>query len=85
MSKCSKCQPQEKIEKVEKCDNCGNPILPKKGWHWQIKPVIDDKTFIDDKTYWTGCMHEACPGCRSGTCNGVHVMSCPCPKCSPRW
>ena len=28
------------------------------------------------------CMHDKCTGCKMGTCNGVHMMSCPCKKCS---
>ena len=30
------------------------------------------------------CLHDNCPGCKNGTCDGVHMISCPCPKCSPR-
>ena len=34
----------------------------------------------------SSCMHDNCPGCRAGICNsGVHMMSCPCPKCNPRF
>jgi len=27
------------------------------------------------------CLHDSCPGCKDGTCNGVHMISCNCPKC----
>lgn len=30
------------------------------------------------------CLHDSCPDCKNGTCSGVHMISCPCPKCSPR-
>lgn len=30
------------------------------------------------------CLHKTCIGCKSGTCNGVHMISCPCSNCSPR-
>ena len=29
------------------------------------------------------CLHDNCPGCKSGTCNGMHMLACNCPKCSP--
>lgn len=39
--------------------------------------------------HWQPCMHENCPECvgtgvkRDGSpC--IHMISCPCPKCSPR-
>jgi len=29
------------------------------------------------------CMHLNCPGCKNGTCSGIHMISCPCGSCSP--
>lgn len=38
---------------------------------------------------WSPCLHEQCPSCHGtgigidgGPC--VHMISCPCPKCTPR-
>ena len=40
------------------------------------------------ESYWRPCLHDSCPECvgtgikRDGsTC--VHMISCPCPKCTP--
>lgn len=39
---------------------------------------------------WQPCMHDGCPECHGtgvrrdgGSC--IHSLSCPCPKCSPRF
>lgn len=29
------------------------------------------------------CLHKNCPGCKSGTCSGIHMISCPCKNCTP--
>lgn len=61
------------------CPNCGHDLRGK------TTPNLP----FDMGNYrnaWTGddyCMHENCPGCKAGTCNGIHMMSCPCKKCSP--
>ena len=28
------------------------------------------------------CMHTNCQGCKNGTCSGIHMISCPCEKCT---
>lgn len=39
---------------------------------------------------WQPCLHDGCPDCcgtgikRDGT-GCIHMISCPCPKCSPRF
>lgn len=38
---------------------------------------------------WSQCMHDNCPSCcgtgvRHDGSACVHMLSCPCPKCSPR-
>lgn len=44
---------------------------------------------IDDN-YYGACLHDRCSSCHgTGTRNDglgmcVHMISCPCPKCSPR-
>lgn len=39
---------------------------------------------------WRPCMHDACPEClgtgikiNGSTC--IHMISCPCPKCTPQF
>lgn len=39
---------------------------------------------------WSPCMHDSCPECvgtgvraNGGAC--VHMISCPCPRCTPRF
>ena len=82
--KCSQCEIKkikEELERVEKCEDCNEPIVNDKYVpHWHPQP-------INNKTYSTsiGCLHDMCPGCKSGTCNGVHMLSCSRTKCSPRW
>ena len=56
--------------KIEKCEKCNEEIQP---------------TNYKFPIQLQGCLHDNCPGCRAGTCNGVHMISCPCPKCSPQW
>lgn len=43
---------------------------------------------LNDNQSWHPCMHDACPECvgtgikkDGGSC--IHMISCPCPKCSP--
>lgn len=45
-----------------------------------VVDAIDISPTINDSE----CMHDNCPDCKNGTCSGVHMISCPCPKCSPR-
>jgi len=64
------------------CDVCrkvpDNPISP-------YNPTGESpQKYNWDYTKSNGCLHENCAGCKAGTCNGVHMISCPCPKCSPR-
>lgn len=43
---------------------------------------------LQDADGWHPCMHDQCPTChgtgigRHGAC--IHMMSCPCPKCTTR-
>lgn len=68
MAKCKKC-----LEKIEKCEDCGYPFLPDNTYVFKPNDIRDNN-----------CLHDNCSGCRSGTCSGVHMIACPCPKCSPR-
>lgn len=42
---------------------------------------------IEEQRNWRPCLHDGCQTCHGtgvgqfGTC--VHMLSCPCPKCSP--
>lgn len=38
---------------------------------------------IQNQEEWSDCLHENCPGCKAGTCSGIHMISCPCRKCTP--
>jgi hypothetical protein len=45
---------------------------------------------IMGKNDWQPCMHDGCPEClgtgiRKNGSMCVHMLSCPCPKCSPRF
>jgi hypothetical protein len=77
MSKCNKCKKEkEELEKIEKCEDCGEPIYPEKiPWQFEKNDIRENMK---------ECMHDNCPGCKNGTCSGVHMISCPCPKCSPQ-
>ncbi len=74
--KCNKCKIKEQLEKAEKCEDCGEAVIKE-------YPVVWPK-WATDTMENQGCMHRNCPGCKAGTCSGVHMMSCPCPSCSPR-
>ncbi len=44
---------------------------------------------IRNPPYWRPCMHDSCTQCHGtgikldgSTC--IHMISCPCPKCTPR-
>lgn len=50
------------------CPNCSGNLYPK-----------DNMGKIEQP-----CLHDSCAGCQTGTCSGMHMISCPCPKCSPR-
>lgn len=55
----------------EGCEKCGGfPGVP-------CEPPKANKKFFNL------CLHDNCIGCKNGTCNGLHMISCPCPKCSP--
>ena len=57
------------------CPCRGNTTTPGwGGWTYGEKPVVDD----------IPCVHKNCSGCKAGTCNGVHMISCPCRSCTPR-
>lgn len=43
-------------------------------------PSVEVVPYKYDEDY---CMHKNCPGCKAGTCSGVHMLSCPCRNCSP--
>lgn len=47
---------------------------------WQPEKLSD---FIKPKQEEQPCLHDACQGCKDGSCSGVHMISCPCKKCSP--
>jgi len=69
--KCIKC----KLKNV--CEDCGDEIP---------QPVFNPdflKKQIKDKNNIMPCLHDSCNGCKNGTCSGVHMISCSCPKCSP--
>lgn len=74
MAKCKKC---ESKKEYEKCEDCGELIFPKDKKPWIYEPK-------DVREGMKDCLHENCSGCKNGTCSGVHMISCPCPKCSPR-
>lgn len=48
-----------------------------------------DKVHQNLHVEWQPCLHDSCPNCHGtgikldGT-NCIHMISCPCPKCSPR-
>ena len=82
---------------IEKCKICGQEFesdSEKYYWHLkihelenvptQIMPNPPKNWDINKQYVQSDCMHDNCPGCKAGTCNGVHMMSCPCAKCSPR-
>lgn len=31
------------------------------------------------------CLHKQCNACQLGLCSGIHMISCPCHSCSPRF
>lgn len=43
------------------------------------KNVLNIGNVTPDKTQ---CLHKSCIGCQTGSCSGVHMISCPCPDCS---
>lgn len=76
--KCENCEIKELEKRLEKCEDCKEIIRP--------KPHFHPKQFPDDsmnKNFFSDCMHDNCAGCKTGTCSGVHMMSCSCKKCSP--
>ncbi len=68
--KCNKCKKKEAL-----FEDCGEPIFE----DWTPKQFQNPKD-TGNKDY---CLHKNCAGCRSGTCSGVHMLSCPCKNCSP--
>lgn len=72
---CKKCE----ADLIEKCTRCGEPLSRK-----QFPNDMINEFYKNNGTGKVPCMHENCSGCKNGTCSGVHMMSCPCPKCSPR-
>ena len=64
-------------------------ICDGKSWVAKVKPWEDWTE--EEKDGWSKylrpeqpCLHENCRGCKDGTCSGVHMISCPCPKCAIR-
>lgn len=55
-----------------------------------IEEEVDYTPYWGDAPYSEPCMHQSCPDC-FGTgrkANGqmcLHMMSCPCPRCTPRY
>lgn len=53
--------------------------------NWQIRKILDWN--YKEKS---DCLHDNCPSCggtgvrKDGLGSCVHMISCPCPKCSPR-
>lgn len=39
------------------------------------------KEFPENK----GCLHDSCKECKNGEMNHIHMISCPCPKCTPQY
>lgn len=70
--KCNKC-----IQNI-KCEDCGE-VIP---GNWNITQIPPYTVSPINNTF-DPCMHKNCIGCRNKTCNGVHMISCPCKKCSP--
>ena len=66
-----KCNECSKI----KCEDCGE-VIDQTGTNVSSWPPYAGTNF---------CMHDNCLGCKDGTCNGVHMISCHCSKCSPRY
>jgi len=71
------------------CSRCGDEIAP----HRKLCDVCRKvPNYPDDYDSFNPelpdnlqpCMHENCPGCKNGTCSGIHLISCPCPKCTSR-
>lgn len=75
--KCNKC-----IQ--NKCEDCGE-VIPV--WNATVWPNNIGTAYPPYKAEQTGtfdpCFHSNCTGCKNGTCSGVHMISCPCKKCSP--
>lgn len=60
----------------------------KKKQEEHIKRVLDNREVHE--AAWRPCLHDGCPDCvgtgmklDGSTC--VHMISCPCPKCTPRF
>lgn len=51
--------------------------LPPKEPRWPGLFIQNDSWIEHDD-----CMHTNCPGCKDGTCSGIHMISCPCKKCT---
>jgi hypothetical protein len=77
---------KEQYKKLKKKELIKRLIQLEQMYEWATKPY---QTYT--APYGTGtpineipCMHDNCQGCKDGTCSGVHMLSCPCPKCTPR-
>ena len=49
-----------------------------------------DRIFKRNNQNWRPCMHDNCPSCfgtgiKSDGTACVHMISCPCPKCTPSY
>jgi len=49
-----------------------------------------DRVFKRGNQNWRPCMHDSCPNCfgtgiKADGSPCVHMISCPCPKCSPSY
>lgn len=58
-----------KLKRIaQRCEDCGEHV--------------GSKEFGIFRKQGSDCMHDNCPGCKNGTCSGVHMISCPCKKCT---
>lgn len=68
--------------RIEWYDECAEPP-------WKAVERLHAMRQIKDR-YKSACLHDRCSSCHgTGTRNDglgmcVHMISCPCPKCSPR-
>lgn len=75
---------QEVLDCVLGAELCGHHPETEDLARRQKKHIED----LQSKQNWQPCMHNNCPECsgtgirrNGGSC--VHMISCPCPKCSP--
>ena len=55
----------------------GNPVFGKESLEESLKVAFKPEQPSD-------CLHDSCIGCKNGNCSGMHMLSCPCGKCSIR-